>query len=630
MRRDGLGESGRTVKRIISMAICGLALAAAQAQLRIVNYNVAQLNGNGPALQRVFSALNADDKPGFATAPHLYVFQEVQSGDVGPLLTRLNAAAPPGVLYATGTYTNNNENGTAGAQAMFYRSDTLTEDAAAHTDIFTGAGRYADRWRLTLNGYDSPEASFYIYSAHLKASTGATNEQQRLFGATAIRADADALPAGSHIIFAGDYNVYSNGELAYQHLISAGPAQAIDPLGSGGWGGAGQAIKHTQSPQDNGPLVGGGMDDRFDLQLSTAALHDGEGLALIAGVYRSLGNDGNHYNLAINNGANSYYPDDIPRSNALADDLFDASDHVPVVAEYQLPAVLSATLPADLGRAIQGAAVDVELLVRNAAAVVEASGLGADELDYQVSAAGALSGTAAGSALATIPPTDDSVLLALDTSALGPAPASVDVTSDSEAAQGAATHLTTTATIVRPAVPSLDNATQQSSRDVFRLVLAHGGPAPLSVDVFNFGFDAEQATLDIDAVAGLTPPLEFVSGLQSGVGAAPGTLSFSFDPSGLATQDMTRSITIEVSDEDIPGEAATSLAVDVHLLVRELPGDVDGDCDIDLTDLSLTLASFGVCEPQPGYEPAADLDGSGCVELSDLSVQLAGYGATCP
>ncbi len=53
------------------------------------------------------------------------------------------------------------------------------------------------------------------------------------------------------------------------------------------------------------------------------------------------------------------------------------------------------------------------------------------------------------------------------------------------------------------------------------------------------------------------------------------------------------------------------------------PGDLDGDRDVDLTDLGIVLAAYGV-------GPAGDLDGDGDTDLSDLGVVLAGFGAVCP
>ena len=59
-------------------------------------------------------------------------------------------------------------------------------------------------------------------------------------------------------------------------------------------------------------------------------------------------------------------------------------------------------------------------------------------------------------------------------------------------------------------------------------------------------------------------------------------------------------------------------------------GDLDGDGDVDLSDLAALLSSYGLCAGDPGYLPAADLDGDDCVSLSDLATLLANYGAECP
>jgi len=57
-----------------------------------------------------------------------------------------------------------------------------------------------------------------------------------------------------------------------------------------------------------------------------------------------------------------------------------------------------------------------------------------------------------------------------------------------------------------------------------------------------------------------------------------------------------------------------------------IPGDVDGDGDVDLSDLALLLAAYGTSSGQPGYNPDADLDADGDVDLADLALLLAHYG----
>jgi hypothetical protein len=59
----------------------------------------------------------------------------------------------------------------------------------------------------------------------------------------------------------------------------------------------------------------------------------------------------------------------------------------------------------------------------------------------------------------------------------------------------------------------------------------------------------------------------------------------------------------------------------------QTPGDVDGDFDIDLSDLARLLATFGRCTADPGFDPPADFDADGCITLADLSTLLSNFGA---
>ncbi len=64
-----------------------------------------------------------------------------------------------------------------------------------------------------------------------------------------------------------------------------------------------------------------------------------------------------------------------------------------------------------------------------------------------------------------------------------------------------------------------------------------------------------------------------------------------------------------------------------YVLRPIVAGDIDRDGDVDLSDLTLLLSSFGACSGDANFAAAADFDGSGCVELADLAVLLANFGA---
>ncbi|MBC8202196.1 MAG: hypothetical protein H8E91_00035 [Planctomycetes bacterium] len=290
-----------------------------QAQIRVVNYNIAKLQGDRGSLKQVLTLASEDETRGKALPVSIFLFQEVSQGNEKHLHELLGAA------YSMGTYTNQGESG--GAQAMFYESTQFIEEVASHHDIFTGAGRYADRWKLRGVG-ENEGVSLWVYSTHLKASKGSNNKDQRLIGAKAILEDIATLPDQAHVLVAGDMNFYSNNEPAYDAFVKI----LSDPLGTDGW--KNDALKHTQSPRKvrKGALIHGGLNDRFDFQFISESLRDGNGLDIIQGSYRAFGNDGKHYDDAINAEGKPYFDNNEELANAL----HDASDHIPVMVDYEI------------------------------------------------------------------------------------------------------------------------------------------------------------------------------------------------------------------------------------------------------------------------------------------------------
>ena len=74
------------------------------------------------------------------------------------------------------------------------------------------------------------------------------------------------------------------------------------------------------------------MDDRFDwIFASSAVIEETYEMTYVENTYIVLGNDGAHFNQAINSGTNSAV------SQEIADALHGASDHLPVFADFQFP-----------------------------------------------------------------------------------------------------------------------------------------------------------------------------------------------------------------------------------------------------------------------------------------------------
>jgi exonuclease III len=593
--------------------------ATASAQVRVVNYNIAKLAGSGTALRAVLAEAAADNAYGFAVTPSVLAFQEVRASDLATLDGHITAAFP-GVPFVRATYTTSTtEDGAGGAQCTYYRSDVLTEVTSAHADISTGASRNSDRWLLQLNGYTASNATrFYVYGSHLKASNTSSDEAERNQGAIALRNNANALGAGVHIVFCGDYNLYTNTEAAYATMTAAGNARAIDPLGPANWVGAAGAIKHTQSPRDiAGTLIGGGVDDRFDFQFISAEFNDADGLSIVPNTYRTLGNDGLHYNLAINTGGNSYFPGQAARSNALATNLFNASDHMPVIVDYQIPPVMQVTAPSIFGPVIRGATgISVSIQVSNAASVV--TPLGVDALAATVSGSGVLSGSQ--SITAALSPSSTTVSLPVNTAVAGTFSGTATVSSSVEGTQNALVARTVNGTVLAPSNPSWSPKSNQTARTVTASFGRDTGVQEIQVPLYNRGYTAAMARLDADGASAATAPFAIIDVTEANIAATPANLRFSFNTAGLTPGEYTQSVTVWTSDENLPGAATRPLTLGFVVTVTgsSIPSDLSGDGFVNATDLAILLAQWG-------GNGSADIDGDGSVGGNDLAVLLASW-----
>ena len=163
------------LKTFITFVVLTAMGTPAFSQIRVVSYNSAQFNGDPAAMTQVLQAANDDDSHGFAVPASVYLFQEVLEQE----LSTLQKVVGPD--YTMATFTDQNDSSWGGAQAMFYLSTQFIEHTPSHNDIFTYAGRHADRWGLNLLGYDN--LRIYVYSMHLKAGSGSDNQETRRKGA---------------------------------------------------------------------------------------------------------------------------------------------------------------------------------------------------------------------------------------------------------------------------------------------------------------------------------------------------------------------------------------------------------------------------------------------------------------
>ncbi|WP_169304788.1 T9SS type A sorting domain-containing protein [Chloroherpeton thalassium] len=254
--------------------------------------------------------------------PDIFLTQEIkEEAAADSLLSLLNETS---ISFSRAPYIN----GPDMDNMLFYRDDVVS--LISQNTIQTSP-RYL--WEYVVKiGSDT----LRIYSCHLKASSSESDEQTRLGEVTALRNYLNELPENSEFIIVGDLNLYDNAEPAYQKLIADETnniGRAKDWLASGSWHNSSTyASIHTQSTRttdlgDGGST--GGLDDRFDFILTSQNLNDASRIEYVADSMTPFGNDGNLLNKDINNTANTAV------STSVADALWRASDHLPVIAEFE-------------------------------------------------------------------------------------------------------------------------------------------------------------------------------------------------------------------------------------------------------------------------------------------------------
>ena len=391
-----------------------LAPTAAPAQLRIVTYNTTTADPEGgvttarPSTNIVLQSIGEELTNAIAKPIDVLLLQEqftmaTSTQSIVDVLNDLYGTPENPAPYARGTRNGltSDPQGRGGRPGIVYNTLTieLIEEVAFGVVDTSNQPRSTLRYQLRPVGYDA-SADLYIYNSHYKAGDTGTDQARRQIEADSIRTHptygSDALGDGAHAIYAGDHNFYRSSQAAPQTLLAPGAGQAFDPLNRlGSWSNnSAFADVHTQSPCVSNCLgAAGGMDDRFDLQFVTGELLDAEGLSYIEGSYHAFGNNGSTYNNNINASSNTYsFAGDMTFTKAqILNALRGVTDHLPVVADYQLPAVMQAVAGAIPETLMVGELFDLEVIVTNAADVV--ADVGADELDYSLTAAGDLSGT---------------------------------------------------------------------------------------------------------------------------------------------------------------------------------------------------------------------------------------------
>jgi endonuclease/exonuclease/phosphatase family metal-dependent hydrolase len=376
------------IRIALTCAICGLtSLASGQTRtLRVVTYNIeADINGvtaprpgliappgdtnniqTGGVLEGIGEEMVGNDP---AQPLDILLLQETTSNPatVSPIVNGLNVFYQSPSMYTFSHYQATESGGyTAsgnGPNALVFNTETVQLIAAVPVDppggtaaLGSSSGEYREvmRYEFAPAGV-SPAASneFYIYVSHYKSGTTSADLISRTGEAQIIRNDESTyLPADARVLYAGDFNVTTSGEVSYQTILSnTAPdgiqqGQGVDPLNVTGatginWG------TFTSNTNILATETESAIDLRYrdDLLIMTSNIYYGSpgGLKYVAGTCHTFGNNGTTaYYGSVNSSSNTSLNNNLAPGCSISApqlyvDLTDASDHLPVVADYTIP-----------------------------------------------------------------------------------------------------------------------------------------------------------------------------------------------------------------------------------------------------------------------------------------------------
>ncbi len=537
---------------LVATLVLAVAVQPASA-LKVCSYNILNFPNDylerEAAFQLVMEEIDAD----------LIVVQEIESWQAtAAFCDNILNYAEPGkyrwMPFINGPDTDN---------ACFFKPDVL--DSLDYGYLDTGV-RYTTWYRFRPVGYDSAEAEFVIFSAHLKAGSTSGDQADRLDQTTIIRNYCNSYPTDSNFMVTGDFNIRASTEGSYQMLVgyqADNDGRSKDPINTGGTWHDNYSLRytHTQSPRvDGGSGSGGGMDDRFDFVLVSYALDDDDGLSYVDYSYVPFGNDGLRLNQDINDPPNQIV------SAAVADALFTAADHIPVFLELQLPAKIETATAIDFGGFVVGATAEETLTVGNVPAAP------AEDLTYSMTAPSDFG--APGGPFVLAGGAEDDHTITMDTSTAAERFGSIEISSND--LDDPTWYVNVSGRVFEHASPSLEQLSivLHSTLD-FGSHMA-GAFSDETLSVYNETFFELQALLEVyDAsIVDGDGRFSFVGGFSPvTLGYGAGEYALAFDSAG-AAEDSTYTATLTFynrDDQTLVGAAVLNVLL-VTLEAHVLPG----------------------------------------------------------
>jgi len=338
---------------MMTIAIHGMA----QTNFKVVTYNTLRFPSSDSSMTT--GGTNADRLAAFQDImedinPDVIIFQELRTvGGTNDLLDTLNASNLSKTFARTPQAPASN--GGTGGNMLFYNTalfSFINENTIPKTNTvlapdgitWVQSTRASNIYRLNASNPANPGTIVPIYfiSAHLQSSNRSNSsdpeqipdEERRGLGAKDIMDYIQTnLGNTDNIIVVGDMNFYDETEIGYEDFtINADYTELLnDPLGAWQRDNQSSVSKFTQSPRVMNNAVGnggagGGLCDRFDFIFYNDDIATGNnGVGYVSNTMQAYGTT----DVDVNQSA-------LSGSHPLKQQLYNFTDHYPVVAEFTL------------------------------------------------------------------------------------------------------------------------------------------------------------------------------------------------------------------------------------------------------------------------------------------------------
>lgn len=306
----------------------------AENRVRIMQYNLENYGGDGyeyksetsrnPYFQTIIETIDPD----IIVAEEMYGAHDANSRFMNDVLNHDEN------IYAASFIDQKTDNGSNDVWqdiGVFYKNQMFQE--VSKKEIETADGYLRDVIEVKLK-YLETKDTITIYGLHLKAGSNTDNQNERESEAEKLRNYLNTLPNNMPFIVAGDFNIFNASEGGWQRLTedqTDNDGRVFDPVDRvGEWhSNINFQDVHTHSTRYSTYYPNSsGLRERLDFILISKGIIENNKIEYIDETYTVYGNDGAHFGNSV------YYNGNSAVSSNMATALYNASDHLPVYADF--------------------------------------------------------------------------------------------------------------------------------------------------------------------------------------------------------------------------------------------------------------------------------------------------------